>query len=75
MDSYLIEINAVSSDGEKFNCAYITTAKNIVDAFNIFDQSETAHALKIMTKNGYYTASCHRLGTKGTARPTGCSRT
>ena len=73
MDSYLLEINAVSSDGEKFNCTYITTAKNIVDAYNIFDHSETADALRIMIKNGYYTASCHRLCTKGTEPPAGNS--
>ena len=73
MDSYLIEINALSSDGEKRIYEHIVEAKSIADAFNKFIQSEDVDTIRQFAKNGYCNLSCHWIGTKGAATPTGCS--
>ena len=69
MKRYLIEINAVSSDGEKRNYEHIVEAESIVDAFNKFDQTLDAAEIRRFRKNGYCNLSCHWMGTKGTMSP------
>lgn len=69
MDSYLIEINAVSLDSEKFNCDYTVEAESIADAFNKFIQSKDLDTIRQFAKNGYCNLSCHWVGTKGTEPP------
>ena len=75
MGSYLIEINALSSDGEKRSYEHFVEAESIVDAFEKFDQTLDAAEIRRFIKDGYCNIACHLLGTKGTVRPTGCSRT
>lgn len=75
MGSYFIEINALSSDGEKRSYEHFVEAESIVDAFEKFDQTLDAAEIRRFIKDGYCNIACHLLGTKGTVRPTGCSRT
>ena len=73
MDSYLIEINAVSSDGEIRSYEHTVEAESIVDAFNKFDQTLDAAEIRRFIKSGYCNIGCHWIGTKGTEPPTGNS--
>ena len=75
MGSYLIEINAVSSDGEKRSYEHIVEAESIVDAFNKFDQTLDAAEIRRFIKHGYCNLSCHWTGTKGTVSPASGSNT
>ena len=73
MGSYLIEINAVSSDGEKRSYEHFVEAASIVDAFEKFDQTLDAAEIRRFIKDGYCNIACHLLGTKGTEPPAGNS--
>ena len=69
MGSYFIEINALSSDGEKRSYEHFVEAESIVDAFEKFDQTLDAAEIRRFRKNGYCNLSCHWMGTKGTLSP------
>lgn len=69
MGSYFIEINALSSDGEKRSYEHFVEAESIVDAFEKFDQTLDAAEIRRFIKDGYCNIACHLLGTKGTEPP------
>lgn len=73
MGSYLLEINAISADGEKRIYEHIVEAESIVDAFNKFDQTLDAAEIRRFVENGYCNIGCHWLDTKGTEPPAGNS--
>ena len=79
MDSWVVCVNAVSSDGEKLNAEYVVEATSMTGAFYMFEQSPKAAKVRQFVKDGYYKMHCRRkytyTYTKGTVRPTGCSRT
>ena len=77
MDSWVVCVNAVSSDGEKLNAEYVVEATSMTGAFYMFEQSPEEAKLRQFIKDGYYKMHCRRkytyTYTKGTEPPAGNS--
>ena len=64
MDSWVVCVNAVSSDGEKLNAEYVVEATSMTGAFYMFEQSPDAAKIRQFIKDGYYRIRCYRTYTK-----------
>ena len=73
MDSWVVCVDAVSSDGEKLNAEYVVEATSMTGAFYMFEQSPETAKLRQFIKDGYYKTHCYRkytyTYTKGTEPP------